>query len=251
MKFREPLKWEKHLVLPMFGLRTMEDLENEIHRYSFQNIQKMVEDIKLDIQQEENSLYTISLIKVNQLRNLPNVNITKKEELEDFYKQYSQRQEFSEIWFCKKKNHENQVFSIGRISFDTRDILQDMNTQILEQVWNTNHRDIEKYNDKYDKAYLKAKRKDWNMRYKIEDLKLPKTGEFEQQQMISQFMEAVKQIEIKREKIEQLSKFLKQLGINEFSLEYLLQEGKFLFIDWDSQNESKVIEKIFCKQYER
>lgn len=33
MEPKIPIKWQKHLVLPRFGLRTMEDLESEIHRF--------------------------------------------------------------------------------------------------------------------------------------------------------------------------------------------------------------------------
>ena len=253
MEEKEPLKWKKHLILPMFGLRTMEDLKNEIHRYSFLDIPQMIEDIQSDMvqQKREQSLYTVSLIKKEQLRGLPNVSITTQSELEDFYKQYAQSKEFSEIWFCKKKNNPDQMFSIGRISFDTRDVVEDIYTQILEQVWNTTHRDIEKYNGKYEKAYLKAKRRDWNMRYHMETLKLPKQEEISKEQMISEFMQAVKEIERKREKIEQMAMYFKKLGINEFSLEYLLEEGKFLFIDWDSQDDHKVIRETFDKEEQR
>lgn len=218
-----------------------------------QDIERVVEDIKNDmpIDGNQSSLYTISLIKNDQLHNLPNVNITNRQELENFYSKYSKDKQFSEVWFCKKKNNKNQTFSIGRISFNTKDQLDGMDSQILEQVWNTGHRDIEKYNGKYEKAYLKASRKDWGMRYSIEKLNIAKDKNIEKEQMVMQFIEAVKEVERKREKVENLSEYLKKLGINQFSLEYLLQEGKFLFIDWDSQNDLKAINTIIREEDQR
>ena len=105
-----PLKWKKHLMLPMFGLREIEDLQKEIHRYNSKNIAKAVEDIKNDMQIDENksNLYTISLVKNNQLHNLPNINIANIQELKNFYNKYSKNKEFSEIWFCKKKKNKEE-----------------------------------------------------------------------------------------------------------------------------------------------
>lgn len=248
-----PLKWKKHLMLPMFGLREIEDLQKEIHRYNSKNIAKAVEDIKNDMQIDENksNLYTISLVKNNQLHNLPNINIANIQELKNFYNKYSKNKEFSEIWFCKKKKNKDQTFLVGRISFDTRKQLDNIDSQILEQVWNTSHRDIENYNEKYTKAYIRASRKDWGMRYSINKLSIPQNSNLNKEKIISQFTEVVKEIERKRENIEILSEYLKKLDINQFSLEYLLQEGKFLFIDWDSQNDLKAINGIIREDDQR
>lgn len=231
----------------------MEDLQSEIHRYQYWDIEKVIMDIKSDMQSDEgrNNLYTISLVKNDQLHKLPNINITNWQELKDFYQKYSLVKEFSEIWVCKKKSNNKQNFSVGRISFETRNQRNSVDNQNIEQVWNVSHRDIENYTNQYEKAYLRASRMAWGMRYSIEELNIPKDNYLDKKQMISQFTEVVKEIERKREKIENFEEYLKELGIAQFSLEYLLQEGKFLFIDWDSQNDLKAINGMNREEKQR
>lgn len=239
-------------MLPAFGLRTMENLQSEIHRYQYSDIKKVVMDIKSDMQGEDgnNNLYTISLVKNNQLHKLPNVNITNLQELKAFYEKYSLVKDYSEIWLCKKKGNKEQNFSVGRISFETRDQRDSVDYQTIEQVWNVSHRNIEGYTNQYKEAYIRASRIAWGMRYSVEELKIPKDNNLDKEKMILQFTEVVKEIERRREKIENFENYLKTLEINQFSLEYLLQKGKFLFIDWDSQDDLKAIEKIPQEQCE-
>ena len=90
----------------------MEDLQNEIHRYQYSDIKKLMMDIRSDMKREaeKNNLYTISLIKNNQLHKLPNINVRNGEELKAFYQKYSLVKDYSEIWFCKKKQNKEQNF---------------------------------------------------------------------------------------------------------------------------------------------
>lgn len=225
----------------------MEDLENEIHRYQYENIHILVKDIYKDIirNKEEKSIYTISLVNNEQLHKLPNVNIVNLNELEEFYKRYFSNKQFQEIWYCKKQTKMKQAFSIGRISINTSQQMNDiMQGQIIEQVWNTNHRSIEKYTQNNKIAYLRASRICWGTRYSIDKIQEPQSTEINKQQMIAEFIENVKEIEKSKENIEEMAKYLNKLNINQFSLEYLKEGNKFMFIDWDSQNDLKVINKL-------
>ena len=249
MEPKIPIKWQKHLVLPRFGLRTMEDLESEIHRFRNCDLEKMKTEIEKQIENGEQNLYTISLVKPDQLHKLPNVSVTNSEELKTFYNNYKQDyRQYAEYWYCKKKIGPKQLTCIGRISFNLADQLPNKisleNAQIIEQVWNTSHRDIEKYNDKYNKAYIRSHRIGWGRRYKIDILKEPENDEVKRKQMVEQYIQVVKEIENKKENIEEFLTYLKKLGINELSLEYILEGSKFSFIDWDSQNDLKVINGI-------
>lgn len=80
---------------------------------------QLIKDIKLDMQIDVGvpNLYTITLVRNNQLRGLPNINIKNTRELETFYNEHYQDTDFSEVWFFKKKNSKNSTFSVGRISF--------------------------------------------------------------------------------------------------------------------------------------
>lgn len=100
-----PNKWKKHLTLVGFGLRTRENLENEIHRYPVSSVNKLIKDIQYELINKPNSgMYIISSVPISDYYKLPNVCINSLEELENFklsldnYFFYN----FSEVWFCKK-----------------------------------------------------------------------------------------------------------------------------------------------------
>ena len=194
---------------------------------------------------KEAKIYTISLVKNNQLHKLPNVNVSTIKELEEFYKQNRSNYQFQEVWYCKKQTKKREAFSIGRISISTLDQISNIEQgQIVEQVWNTNHKTLEKYIEGEAISYLRASRTDWGRRYSIDKVKVSMTEDISKAQMITEFIESVKEIELSKEKIERMSQYLKELGINEYSIEYLLEGSRFSFIDWDSQDDLRVIEAL-------
>ncbi len=133
---------------------------------------------------------------------------------------------------------------VGRISLNNSDILPSINySQAIEQVWNCSHREIEKYNASSNVMYLRASREGWGRHYSIE--KLSGFSADEKRIAIHQFVEIVKSIEVNREKIECFSDYLKELHIDELCLEYMLSDGQFRFIDWDTKDDKKVIDSVF------
>ena len=54
----------------------------------FIDLEKMKTEIEKQIENGEQNLYTISLVKPDQLHKLPNVSVTNSEELKTFYNNY-------------------------------------------------------------------------------------------------------------------------------------------------------------------
>lgn len=249
-----PIKWKKHLILPLFGLRSFEELESEIHRYSACDVEKIVADILKDMQKAEergeSNLYIVSLISKNKLIKLPNVQIRDKDKLEEFRERYSaSNPQYDELWFTKKQRTKDASSLVGRVSFRNSDYKDDKkrsqgDEQCIEQVWNSSHRAIEGYNENSESVYLRASRERWQAPYKIEKIHVPNGVQVDKKQIVSQFGEVAKRIELSREKIETFAEHLKGLGIDEFSLEYMLENRRFLFIDWDTNDDERVIRSM-------
>ena len=252
MRITEPIKWKKHLVLQRFGLRTMEELERDIHRYKKSEL--MIEEIRKDMYTNkwENSLYTISLVDSRQLHKLPNINVRNLQELDEAREKIKEK-DVDEFWYCKKVQGKDKNFSVGRISFDLRtqfSCTEGLYTsQTIEQVWNAGHRKLEGIHT--DSTYLRASRINWGRRYSIEEINISDTETMSKQQLVEQFIQIVKEIERQHEHIIDLSEYLIKLGINQFSLEYVLEKDKFQFIDWDSQDDLKIINGIVGQENER
>ena len=226
-------------------------MKEEVHRYKTQEVSCLIEDIKKDIQNSNAKCsYLISFIPKNQEYKLPNVSISSIDELETFYEKYLQthNKKYAEMWYFKKFANKNLNNLIGRIAIDNRHVYDNASdfksSQIVEQVWSANHREIERYNEKLGFTFLSASREGWNKRYKIDKIKIPEGINIDKDKILRQFAEIVKEIELRRENIENFSEYLKTLGVKSFSIEYMVREGRLSFIDWDSENDIKVVNNL-------
>lgn len=206
----------------------------------------------------EKSSYLISFITKKQEYKLPNVSINNIHELETFYEKYSHinNPKYVELWFFKKARNRDSNSLIGRIAISNRQVYNNIseleNEQVIEQIWSANHRNIESYNEQLGYGFLSASRTSWGRKYKINKIKTPPDTSLSTEMMLSQFYQVAKEIEGKRENIEKFSKYLQSLDIKSFNLEYMLRDGKFSFIDWDSENDLKVVNSLIKnKELER
>ena len=242
-----PNKWKKHLVLVEFGLKKREDLENEIHRYPAFHVNTLIEDIKQELKQNPDSgMYIISSIPSRDCFKLPNSCISSFEDLESFKTTLDEHfyDKFTEVWYCKKPFENGHDVITGRISFDNRIGLNSIKySHSIEQVWNCSHREIEKFNKNSNVIYLRAFREGWGRRYHIDALNVP--SKKDKEKVINGFIQMVKGVESYKEKIEEFENYLEKLGIDELCLEYMLSQKGFSFIDWDTDNDKKVIDSVF------
>lgn len=252
-----PFKWKKHLILPFFGLRSIDEVQREVHRYKKQDLDCLVEAIKQDMQKSEGKCsYLISFVPKQQEYKLPNVTVSTLEQLEEFHRNFSVNKinKYIEIWFFKKIMHRDSNNLVGRISFNLRNVNGQVKSleraQILEQVWHTNHREIEKYNGNSRSIFIVASRIGWNRKYRIDEALIPKGVEADYENILKWLRKATIQIEENRENIERFCEYVKKLGIYEFSLEYMITNGKFSFIDWDSSNDKKIVDSLIKDRLE-
>lgn len=247
-----PNKWKKHLVLVEFGLKSYEDLTNEIHRYDAFRVNNLIEDIHSNLTKHPNTgMYIISSIPTNDCFKLPNFCVSTIQDLNGFKAHLSEDffDKFSEVWYCKKSFEPGLDNIVGRISFDNRVGLNSIKySQCIEQVWNSSHRKIESFNVKSNGIYLRASREGWGRHYSIDDLRVPSTDY--KDKVINGFRNTVIPIEANKEKIDAFTNYLKSIGIEELCLEYMLSSKGFSFIDWDTSNDKLVIDNVFPKQEE-
>lgn len=242
-----PNKWKKHLVLVTFGLKRQEDLEKEIHRYQALHVNTLIQDIEKELKSNPNSgMYIVSSIPSHDYYKLPNACISSMEDLEQFKVNLDAHflDKFSEVWYCKKPFQNGQDVITGRISFDNRKGLPSIKySHTVEQVWNCSHREIEKFNKDTNVIYLRASREGWGRRYHIDDIRVQSIED--KDKVIEGYRQTAKNIEANKEKIEKFEAYLKQIGIEELCLEYMLSQKGFSFIDWDTSNDKKVIDSVF------
>lgn len=247
-----PNKWKKHLTLVEFGLKRENDLNREIKRYHSNEILKLIDDLYQNFEMDDSdSAYIISLIPNIDYFKLPNYLVKSKEQIDGILEfAENKKGSFSEIWCCEKSRRKGMDNVIGRIALKTNmNYAPNESEHMIEQVWSINHRDIERYSLSTKMNYLRTSRDGWHRRYYLDSINIVNPDDKEI--ILNDFFCVVKNIEDKRDKIENLLEYLKQIDISEISLEYMLNGDKFKFIDWDTSNDKKVIDSIFKEKLER
>lgn len=253
MRNIEPIKWKKYKILTYFKLRDYDNLVNEVKRYKSKDIKNLILDIK-ESMNDNDILYVIQLIKNYQLVNIPNRRIRTIEDLRCFANEVEQNNlcnKYDEIWYNKTQINENNRSVLGRVSFSTL-----IDRQILEQIWNSSPRILNEVSfssqvdDEYDLTYWHAEREKWNKEFETKRM-YPKnisSKELDIYEIDKQY--TIKKIQFYRKEIEAFREYLKLIGIREFSLEYKMDNDQFRFIDFDSDNDKLVINRVI-KDFEK
>ena len=229
-----PNKYKKHMSLVFFGLKTQHELDEDLARYDVDAIEQLKSDVLTSMQKDRvETTYVISFIPKNKHLKLPNKIIKKPEDLEGLEEFLQAHPETYEVWRFKKEADG----IIGRF------VIKENEEQILEQVWSSDHRDIERYNAGSGIPMLRASRNRWYSRYTIDAVESIPEDKKEVAQRV--FIQAVTEIERNREKIEMMLEECKKNGVSELALEYRIDSRGFSFIDWDTPNDIKVLGSLF------
>lgn len=211
------------------------------------HVNTLIEDIKKELRNKPDSgMYIISSIPSHDCFKLPNFCISSLENLETFKTSLDEHffDKFSEVWYCKKPFENGHDVITGRISFDNRTGLNSIKySHNVEQVWNCSHREIERLNKDSNTIYLCASREGWARHYHIDEIRV--ASKKDKDKVIKGFIQVVRGIESNKEKIEEFERYLKEIGIDELCLEYMLSQKGFSIIDWDTSDDKKVINSVF------
>lgn len=234
-----PNKYKKHQALVLLGLKTQEELDDDLTRFDSSDLEGIKSTVLGRIQDAKvPTAYLLSLIPKADYHSLPNCIVSKEDDFHLLEELLKKNPNAVEVWAFPK---ERQA-SIGR--FAIRDNSIDINaSQILEQVWSTNHRDIEHYDTNSTVPLISASRTRWMQRYQMDKVHNIPTDEKEK--FVRDFVRSAVEIERKRDRIEEIAEFFKSLGIDSFSLEYRLDSKGFSFIDWDTSRDDLVLANLF------
>ena len=233
----------------MLGLKTQEELDADLTRFDASDIEGIKSTISNRIKTAKvPTAYLLSLIPRDDYHKLPNCIVSSEEDFEKFENLMRENELRSTTYVSPHKPVEVWAFpkeigaSIGR--FAMKDFCTDISqSQILEHVWSTNHRDIEHYNEHSKVPIISASRARWSTRYHIDKMAcIPDDDKLKYER---DFLTAVLNIERQREKIEGVADYFKSLGIESFALEYRLDSRGFSFIDWDTERDDVVLNALF------
>lgn len=238
--FANTMKWQKYELLAKSGLTSLSYLQNNIFRYSKNNIDELINDICLYFasSNEPNILVVIKFVEHDKPGQLWNLRITKspiKEELKALIIRHTIPQ-VVEYWFCGSKISKEIYNFSGRYLFD----YQDFKIEVVEIVWWTSPRvlngDISsnrfpyaRYLKKFPSRFFTLGNKP-NGSFKFTDIHLKNCLS-----MISALVHS------KKTEIEIFQEILLKHNIRSYSLEFKFENGIGNFIDWDTSNDHFVL----------
>ena len=220
-----PEKWKKYEMLIRYGLATEEEINNQINRYSKNDIDKICNDIKGVLNTEEYA-FIIKLVPHELKPKLKNFIIRDMIDIERFKQEAQCFHGHHEIWWCKTKVSEGKA-PHGRMYIDNNDV-----SQCVEQIWADTARKIELIGTGI--PYIVGERLSWGFSYGISAYRV---GEIE----IAVFRNVLRQLERKRAAIQLFVDDLQRIGVSCLSIEYKVVNDQIRIVDWDSSDDRTVL----------
>ncbi len=240
-----PTKWRKYLLLVQTGVCSLDWLEQEIRRYSAKDegllLADLERELRKDLREKQTALYVLKIVPRWQNRQLLNLRLSSVKELAGVSRFLSRAGPGDECWFCRTSMPAIGVSVAGRLAITAGG---GQRHQVLEQVWHCSPRLIESYEPGFAFPYLRASRSSWGRRYLVEELHAPQPSSESAESLLADFLRVAREIEVARPRIEGLCEYLEERGCLVYSLEYKLSEGRLRVIDWDTENDWAVLERL-------
>ena len=239
-----PVKWHKHLTLVEWQLRDMQHLTNSIHRYPIQRYTQCLSDIRKQLLTDNGKhTFVVILVYPHAYLNLPNIVISSIHDLENAVQTLNTADltKYTEIWYCKNDTHNNDT-AFGRISFGNDELFPRRCAIRYEIVWGTSARKIEQY-PAIDDPFVAFDRENWNATPKLDVLI---TGNMQRDALLALSDKIIATISKYTVNIIDFATFVFSRGCKYLSLDFIYCNGEFSFIDWDSDDDMKVLQsKIY------
>lgn len=237
-KYEPSYKWKKKLILEKYGFISYLTLIEETNRYKKTNLNSVLNLLRIELLGLKENDYIRLVLVPNKyqpkLKNYIFKNINDLNSINDFLQRNN---EYDEIWYYKGTDLNKKVFA-GRISFD---FYNKNFKEIIEIVTGDDPRKLESLTLlNSDVNYLRATRHYAKSIYRFDEIRT-RQNSINKNELLDFFFILQKKIRIYKNSIDVFSEALIKYGINSFSLEYKTYNNDVLFIDWDSSNDSIII----------
>lgn len=234
-----PAKWRKHLILVEWELRERKNLLESIRRFRIAEYQTCLEAIRQQMRRRpDDYIYIIKLVYRQKFYKLPNIVISREEQIEEACRMLEamDRNRYSEIWYCSNKARKHRMV-FGRLMIDYGALYPSRVPARIELVWGNSARNIEKYPDT-ECPYAAIWRENWNAPPVIEKI-LPCGMDTEA--LIDTAVEIARKLGTFRREILEFGTYVFSKGCSRLSLEFSYDDHHLSFIDWDSDNDGRIL----------
>ncbi len=246
-----PQKWRKYELLQQFGLAETDYLRRTIQRFTKEDRDLFVAQLRQDVKaaevKGELNLFVMKFVPKHLAMLLPNVRVQGLSDLPNAERAVREEplSSYDEIWFCRT-NVSAASFSVaGRVLVNS---LDGIGAHTIEQVWRCSPRLIESLSDVFPFPFVRASRSGWGWSPTIEQIHIPQVAPETEQVVRHQFSESLRKLDREREKLETFVEAVLGVGLDVCCLEYKIEGDRMQIIDWDTGNDSFVIDRLMSNE---
>lgn len=245
-----PQKWRKYELLEDFGLADTNYLRRTIHRFPRDQRTTFLSRLRMEVVaatandgQDGQYLFVVKFVPKKLAMLLPNIRVQNVADLAEVEKAVREEPfvDYDEIWFCRTNVGVNSFSVAGRILVDSS---AGADVHIIEQVWRCSPRLIEALGPAFPYPFVRAARSGWGWSPKIQEVHIPPTAAESEMVLRAQFAASLQNLDRAREKIETFVEAILAIGLEVCCLEYKIEGNRLQIIDWDTTNDSLVINKL-------
>lgn len=245
-----PQKWRKYELLEDFGLTDTEYLRRTIHRFSRERraefLSRLHNEVKAATANGERNgqqLFVMKFVPKKLAMLLPNIRVQKMEDLHAVESAIRDEPfgDYDEVWYCRTNVSVNSFSVAGRVLVDSAG---GKDAHIIEQVWRCSPRLIEALGPTFPYPFVRAARSGWGWSPRIDQIHIPSHAPETPTIIREQFAEALRKLDRARERLETFVEAVLAVGLDVCCLEYKIEGERLQIIDWDTTNDSLVVNKL-------
>lgn len=246
---RPPQKWRKYELLEDFGLTNTDYLRRTIHRFPREQRTVFLSRLREEVVAATNNgqdgqyLFVMKFVPKKLAMLLPNIRVQNVADLAVVEKAVRDEPfgDYDEIWFCRTNVSVSSFSVAGRLLVDS---LAGVNSHIIEQVWRCSPRLIEELGPSFPYPFVRAARSGWGWSPNILEIHIPPAAPESEKIVREQFAATLRKLDRVRGRLETFVEAVLAAGLEVCCLEYKIEGNQLQIIDWDTTNDSVVINKL-------
>lgn len=249
---RPPQKWRKYELLEDFGLASTKHLRRTISRFPKEDREIVVRRIREQVEassgkSNEQHLFVLKFVPAHLAMLLSNIRVQGVPDLDamELAVKAEPTRSYDEIWFCRT-NVSAKSFSVaGRLLVNAAGGFA---AHTIEQVWRCSPRLIERLGPQFPYPYIRASRSGWGWSSRIEHLHIPDAAPESEARLREEFAQTLLKLDRERERLEAFVEAVLAVGLDVCCLEYKIEGDQLQIIDWDTGNDSMVVDRLLTNE---
>lgn len=231
-------KWKKKLLLEKYALASYFDILTETNRFQIDEDVLILKLLEKELEREEPTSCRLVMVPAKHQYKLPNYVVRTTEDLNGVPAFFQNKHPYQEIWYFTEDNQEHTQVISGRLSYHW---WCGNYMEYIELICANTPREIEAYSLNSNTEYMRVSRGAGETAYRVEAIQLGQTYTSEAQ-WLQTFLLFRQKLSVYNAHLAHFRAVIMSYGINSISLDFKLSRNRLLFIDWDTSDDSKILQ---------